>query len=242
MNKVKSVFSGNRLLSASVLIALVALAIWRVSPPSSSAQSTGGFGGAVVELVPVGPQTISQMLASTTAGGAFYMEGNAFLNRTVSKCQVPAGATDLVNFSEDPDKPGKRVGVWRMWGVVRKDPAASADTNSTGPGSAGQTANNISGGTVAVVNMSIDLESFNGTIQLQGTLGRVFGALESAGHPLTDILAVTGGTGTLRSASGDAQITPLTDASGTACSTLGAFQVALQESPKLPRFGNVLQF
>jgi hypothetical protein len=101
----------------------------------------------------------------------------------------------------------------------------------------------ISGGRFAVVNMSIDLEGFNGTLQLQGTLGRVFGLIESAGPSFpgipTDILAITGGTGSFRSASGDATITPLIDSNRNNCLN-GAFQVALKEAPKPPRFGNVI--
>jgi hypothetical protein len=234
------------LLGLAPVVVFSFLALLCCASPTQ-AQSGGAFSSAILELTPPRNadgsfKTINSILAGKSAGATFYLEGNVFMNRTVrSDCTLPAGAEDLVNASFVNkmiifDGPGRRVGIYRMWGVLR-DPA-NAGTTSAG----GQSGDNLSGSLVASVNMSIDLESYNATIQLQGTLGKVFGAIESAGHPLTDVLAITGGTGTLRSASGDAVLTPLVDANRVVCSSLGGFQIALQENSRLPRFGNVLPF
>ncbi len=218
------------------------------------AQSTGGFAGAILELTPPKDlangsfksiKDIIEAAGGASKDGTFYLEGNVFLNKTVKNCAPPSQDEEmLVNAEFDPvnkvvifNGPGRRVGVYRMWGVLRT--AANAGTTS---GSGQSSGDNLTGSTIASVSMSIDLESYNGTIQLQGTIGKVFGAIESAGHPLTDVLAVTGGTGTFRSASGDADLTPMTDAGGIACTSVRGFQVALREAPKPPRFGNIFPF
>lgn len=208
-------------------------------------QSTGAFAGAIVELAPPRNadgsfRSIKSILDGAAAGGSFYIEGNVFVNRTVQNCALPAGAESLVdvafiNKTVVFNTAGRRVGIYKIWGMMRNP------TNGTAAGS-GQTGDNISGSNVASVNMSLDLENYNGTIQLQGTLGKVFGVIESAGHPLTDVLAITGGTGTFRAASGDAVLVPLTDPSNIPCSALGAFQLSLREAPKLPRFTNLIPF
>jgi hypothetical protein len=64
------------------------------------------------------------------------------------------------------------------------------------------------------------------------------------GHPLTDIFTITGGTETFRGTSGDADLTPLTPAakniSGQTRCSVDFFQIVLQESPRLPRFTNLI--
>ncbi len=220
-----------RLIGGSIAVALFLL-VSVVTVPVSRAQSGGAFGGAIIELVPSSGATVQQAIAN--ASSTFYISGIVVQGRTIQNCAVPAGADGFVNFSTA----GRRVGTWRMWGQkANNDPT---------PNAAGLTpTDNLSGNQTAVVNMSISLDSFNGTIELQGTLGRVFGAIESAGHPLTDVLAITGGTGTFRSASGDAILTPLTNiigdntsSSGTPCAQ-GFFRISLHESPRGPRFGNI---
>ena len=81
MKKVKSVFSGKRLLSASVLIALVALAIWHINTKSTSAQSGGGFEGAIFTVTPTVLTTTTGTAATATFSvvglppGPFSVEG-----------------------------------------------------------------------------------------------------------------------------------------------------------------------
>lgn len=72
MKKVKSVFSGKRLLSASVLIALVGIAIWHMNAKSTSAQSVGGFEGAILNVAPADGQTFS---INSLAAGPFSIQG-----------------------------------------------------------------------------------------------------------------------------------------------------------------------
>lgn len=277
----ESRIKGKRLFGLGMALTLLVTAgIWQASVQTGQAQSVGAFRGAILELAPPDPQgtrtfgKISDVIKATPVGGTFYLEGNVYMNRTVVNCALPAkkatdtgSVEDLVSASFDPvtkvvsfDGLGRRVGVYRVWGVVR-NPANGAGTTSTGS-TGGQAGNNLTGTNIASVNISLDLESYNGTIQLQGTIGRVFGAIESAadpqpqpappliGHPLTDILAITGGTGTFRGASGDADLTPLTTdltnppssaniAGQTRCSA-DFFQIALREAPKLPtRFTNL---
>jgi len=166
----------------------------------------------------------------------FYIEGFVFTNRTVSRtCTI----SDLGNTPVIEDQEGGRVGRWRMWGVRTAGPGTTSGVGQP------LSTSGISAGNVAVVNMSVELEGFNGTLQFQGVLGRVFGLIESSATIVSDVLAITGGTGTFRSASGDAIITPLVNsttnvacAAGTAAA--GGFQLALREGNKNPtRFGNV---
>jgi hypothetical protein len=206
-----------------VLALLMTAVILLPGASTTSAQSTGGFSGAILDLVPTGT-TIS---AATTgaSGGAFFVQGLVFENRSV-----------LGNCSLDGSD---SVGVWRMWGV--RAPAPST-TNSVG---SPISTSGISTGNVAVVNMSIELRGFNGTLEFQGTLGRVFGAIESAGNPATDLLAITGGTGTFRGASGDAVVTPrINTTTNVACAAgtegAGGFQLFLKETFKGPRFTNII--
>lgn len=83
MTKVKSV-GGKRLLSASVLIALIALAVWQINTRSTSAQSTGGFEGAILTVTPDGTQTFN--ITGVAPGAAFSVTG------TIS---TPTGGTGI---------------------------------------------------------------------------------------------------------------------------------------------------
>lgn len=72
MTKVMSVFSGKRLLSASVLIVMIALAVWHIGAKSTSAQSVGGFGGALLTVTPEDGQTFS---VTALTPGPFSIQG-----------------------------------------------------------------------------------------------------------------------------------------------------------------------
>jgi hypothetical protein len=225
MTKVESTASVKRLVIVTLLLCLVGLSTLQISPPLTSAQ--GGFGGAMLDLVPVGT-TIAGALGSGSPG-EFFVSGNVYQGKTTG-CATTAAASDpLVNYATG----ATRVGTWRMWGFRSSEPVLT---------SSGSTpfSTNISAGKPAPVKMSIKLDSFNGTIELQGTLiGGVPVPGEAFSPPLEDTLAIVGGTGTFRSASGDAVIVPLTDASGTNCAN-GAFRMFLKEGFKLPRFSNVI--
>jgi len=213
----------------------------------TSAQSTGGIGGAILELVPNRTKRsdsatfpLLNAIPDGANGSTFYVEGVVYLNRTVrADCSINPDTDEDVVLQDD----GRRVGVWRIWGVRT---GATSTTQTTG-GITGSP-NSLTGGKVYAVNMAVDLEGYNGTLQFQGTLGRVFGAIESAGHPPSDILAITGGTGTFRSASGDGVLTPLVVGGGISGATpcpagtngAGGFQLFLKEGNKLPRFSNLI--
>jgi hypothetical protein len=59
MTNVKSVVSVSRILCASVLVALIALAIWHFNTTPTSAQSVGGFEGALLTITPDSGQTFA---------------------------------------------------------------------------------------------------------------------------------------------------------------------------------------
>jgi hypothetical protein len=207
---------------------------------TTSAQSTGAFGGAILDLVPTNPNpstpNTTNTIAAVTSGAAgtsFFIQGLVFQNRAVQ------GDCSISPINGDP------VGQWTMWGV-RNGATLPA-------GAVGDPVSNsgISAGNIAFFNMSVELRGFNGTLHFQGTLGRVFGAIESAGHPATDLVAIVGGTGTFRSASGDGVITPfvlngptsIINGSGPCPATsaaAGAFQLFLKEGNRFPRFSNLI--
>jgi hypothetical protein len=225
MKPIASIAGKRRLLGLSLLLCLVGPGIWHINAPAISAQ--GGFGSAKLDLVPIGT-TIATTLG-TGSPGEFFISGNVYQAKTVT-CGTTASASDsFVNFAIG----ATRVGTWRLWGFRSSEPVI---TNSV----SGLPFNNISAGKPAAVNMTIHLDSFNGTLELQGTLlGGTLVPGEILSQPLTDVLAVTGGTGTFRSASGDATITPIADANGANCGN-GAFRIVLTETPRPPRFGNVI--
>lgn len=221
----------NRRFGIGVVLALLMTGVILL-PGASTTSAQGAFAGAILELIPDAGTSISQATAGT---GTFIIQGTVFENRSV--------AADCSNHSDS-------IGRWTMWGV--RLGGATGTTKAGDP----LPANSISAGNAAVVNMSLTLKGFNGTLEFQGTLGRAFSAIDSAGHLTSDTLAVTGGTGTFRSASGDAIITPLVvnatitgtppfPATATQCGAAtdaaGGFQLFLREGNKSPtRFGNVL--
>jgi hypothetical protein len=226
MIKIGSISGMRRLLGVSLLLCLSGLGTWNINVPSTSAQ--GAFGGALLDLVPIGA-TIASTLG-TGSSGEFFVSGNVYLSKTVTCTTIASASDSFVNFGAG----ATRVGTWRMWGFRSPEPVI---TNSV----SGQPFNNISAGKPAAVNMTIHLDSFNGTLELQGTLigGTLVPGETVFSQPLSDVLAITGGTGTFRSASGDATITPVTDVNGVNCGN-GAFRIVLTESPRLPRFGNII--
>lgn len=249
----------NRTRRFSIGLVLALLMTTVISLPgasTTSAQSgSGSFQGAILELVPTSPAPGNSIAAVTSGavGTSFYIEGTVYRNRTVrADCSI----STLGNTPVSEDQEGGIVGKWRMWGVrtgqKTNDPIPTVPTSNVGQPVA---STSISSGNIAVVNMSVELEGFNGTLQFQGVIGRDFGAIESAGHLASDILAITGGTGTFRGASGDGVLTPLV-VNGTITGTppfptvatpcpsssagAGGFQLFLKEGFKPPRFTNIL--
>jgi hypothetical protein len=215
-----------RLLGISLLLCLAGLGIGHINAPSTSAQ--GAFGSITLDFVPIGT-TIAGALG-TGSPGEFFVSGNVYQAKTVS-CSTSAAVGDsFINFA-----PGAtRVGTWRLRGFR----SSEAVINNS---ASGQAFNNISAGKPAFVNMTIHLDSFNGALELQGTLiGGTLVPGELLSQPLSDVIAITGGTGTFRSASGDACITPITDANGANCGN-GSFRIVLMETSRSPRFGNIGQ-
>jgi hypothetical protein len=205
--------------------------------PTVSAQS---LSNSILEVVPTTP------LANVTAGanGTFYLEAQVFLNRTVNTSNCTVSTTAQQTFFNG----GNMVGTLRIWGVR----TGTATTNASNTNASTQ-ATNLSNTAVAVVNMSLDLPSFNGSLEMQGTLGRTrqdfeslfattggFGNGTGTGQvvaiPLDDAVAITGGTGVFRGASGEATLTPLltpvTNSNGTTTNvncTSGAFRLTLSQ-------------
>lgn len=223
----------NRKRCASVLSALllfIGVCCMQANLPSASAQ---GISNSILEVVP------TTSLGSVASGGqgTFFVEAQVFLNRTVntSDCTIADGAQE--SFFNG----GNLVGTMRIWGMRTGNSTGNA-TNAT----AGTQAINLTNTALAVVNISLDLPSFNGTIEMQGTLGRTRQNFENLLSfngtigsnivlPLQDTVAITGGTGAFRGAAGEATLTPLLTAvtSGTAttnvnCST-GAFRLTLSQ-------------
>ena len=223
----------NRKRCASVLSALllfIGVCCMQANLPSASAQ---GVSNSILEVVP------TTSLGSVASGGqgSFFVEAQVFLNRTVntSDCTVDDAAQE--SFFNG----GNLVGTMRVWGF-RTGASTGNATNAT----AGTQAINLTNTALAVVNISLDLPSFNGTIEMQGTLGRTRQNFENllsfngtTGSnltiPLQDTVAITGGTGAFRGATGEATLTPLLTAitSGTAttnvnCST-GAFRLTISQ-------------
>ena len=238
MTTSKSAFGRKRILSAvSALILFIGVCCFQANAPSASAQS---ISNSILEVVPGTP------LSSVVSGaqGNFFIEMPVFLNRTVntSDCAVSSGAQD--SFFNG----GNMVGTLRIWGVR----TGGSTGNSSGT-TAGTNATNLTNTGIAVVNASLDLPSFNGTLEMQGTLGRIrqdfenlvsFGVstgqppfVQGALIPTQDVLAITGGTGVFRGASGEAALTPLlTQVTNTTtgvttnvnCSS-GAFRIVLSQ-------------
>jgi hypothetical protein len=234
-NKLESGRKGSLSLAA-VLMVLLTVCFYQANAPSAAAQNVSN---SILEVVPATP------LSSVASGaqGAFFVEMPVFLNRTVntSDCTVSSDAQQSFFIG------GSMVGTLRIWGV-RTGVSTGNVTNTT----AGTQATNVTNTALAVVNMSLDMPSFGGTIEMQGTLGRIrqdFENLVSNGVstgqpptvqgaliPLQDVVAITGGTGVFRGASGEATLSPLltqvTNSNGQVtnvnCSS-GAFRLTISQ-------------
>lgn len=216
----------------SALILFASICFMQANPPSVSAQV---ISSSILEIVPTTP------LSSLTSGGqgTFFVEAQVFLNRTVntSNCTISASAQEAF-FNG-----GNLVGTLRIWGVR----TGGSTGNGTGT-TAATRATNLTDTALAVVNMSLDLPSFNGSLEMQGTLGRTRQAFEDLLSfngianvtgitiPVQDTVAITGGTGSFRGASGEATLTPLvtlitngTTSNNVNCST-GAFRLSISET------------
>jgi hypothetical protein len=219
----------NRVVTArfgALLSLLLAGVICSTAAPAL-AQSGGGFGGAILEVVPTTP------LSTTAAGaaGTFYLEAQVFVNRTISTADCAVPSESQSSFLEG----GNLVGILRIWG--QRTGASTGTGTGTNPGTISTPfgtllTNNITGGAAAVVNMSLELNGFGGTIQMQGTLGRVFSSIQSSNAFSVDVIAVTGGTGAFNGANGEAFIAPLINSTnGAQCST-GAFRLSFQNAAR----------
>ena len=148
----------NRSLSLiSALILFLGVCIIQANAPAVSAQNVSN---SILEVVPATP------LSSVASGaqGTFFVEMPVFLNRTVNTSNCTVAASLQPSFFNG----GNMVGTLRIWGV-RTGGSTGNVTNTT----AGTQATNVTNTAIAVVNMSLDLPSFNGTIEMQGTLGRI---------------------------------------------------------------------
>jgi hypothetical protein len=227
---------GLTLMTAAFLF--LTLCAFQAQVPSVSAQ---GASNSILEVVPGTP------LSSVAAGtqGTFYAELPVYLNRTVNTadCSITT-ARQQTTFNG-----GNQVGTMRIWGTR----TGTSTGNASNTSSASQ-ATNLTNTGIAVVNVSIDLPAFGGSIELQGTLGRTrqdfenlltdtggFGAgtgtVVATTLPTQDVLAITGGTGAFSGATGEATLTPLlTQTTNTTtgqltnvnCST-GAFRIVLSQ-------------
>lgn len=74
MTLMKSIVSGKRLLGLALIISLVAIGAWQMSTRTGTAQSVGGFEGAIFTVTPVTGQTFD--LTGVVAGAAFSVEGD----------------------------------------------------------------------------------------------------------------------------------------------------------------------
>jgi hypothetical protein len=225
----------NRSLSlVSALMFFLGVCAFQANAPLVSAQNVSN---SILEVVPATPLSS----VATGAQGTFFVEMPVFLNRTVNTSNCTVSAPDSFFIG------GNMVGTLRIWGV-RTGGSTGNVTNTT----AGTQATNVTNTAIAVVNMSLDLPSFNGTIEMQGTLGRIrqdfenlvnFGVstgqpptVQGALIPLQDVVAITGGTGVFRAATGEATLspllTPVTDANGKVtnvnCSS-GAFRITISQ-------------
>jgi hypothetical protein len=207
-NKLESGRKGSLSLAVALAV-LFSVCVFQADAPSAVAQNVSN---SILEVVPATP------LSSVASGaqGSFYVEMPVFFNRTVntSDCTVSSAAQQSFFVG------GNMVGTLRIWGV--RTGGTTGNVTST---TAGTQATNVTNTGIAVVNMSLDMPSFNGTIEMQGTLGRIrqdfenlvnFGVstgqpptVQGALIPLQDVVAITGGTGVFRGASGEATLTPL---------------------------------
>ncbi|MFL6213447.1 MAG: hypothetical protein ACJ74J_06070 [Blastocatellia bacterium] len=227
---------GLALMSAAFLF--LALCYFQPTAPSASAQ---GVSNSILEVIPSSP--LSTLAAGTQ--GTFYAEMPVYLNRTVNATSCSITATQQQSFFSG----GNQVGTLRIWGTRTGNSTGNASNTS-----AASQATNLTNTGIAVVNISLDLPSFNGTVEMQGTLGRTrlnfenlltatggfgpgTGTAGATGLPVQDVVAITGGTGAFSGATGEATLSPIltqTTNSTTGqitnvnCST-GAFRIVLSQ-------------
>lgn len=224
------------LLSAASLF--LTFCYFQAHAPSASAQ---GVSNSILEVVP----TTSLSNLATGTQGTFYAEMPVFLNRTVNTSDCTITTARQQTFFNG----GNQVGTLRIWGT-----RTGTSTGNASNTSAASQATNVTNTGIAVVNISLDLFSFGGTVEMQGTLGRTrqdfenlitttggFGAgtgtVVATTLPLQDVVAITGGTGAFSGATGEATLTPIvTQTTNTTtgqvtnvnCST-GAFRIVLSQ-------------
>jgi len=177
----RSTVNRKRLFSASMGMMLFMLLFCQANIQPIAAQSVGGFEDALYDIVP-DTATLSSLPAT---GNTFFLTGKIYPFRTFNPatCQPPSGA----------DLDSLRLGTWRAWGEV-------AD------------------GGKLVIHQSLTLEKFNGSIEAQGTTGAtlanggptpaVQGTTIAPFTGPSETVPVTGGAGTFRSVSGEANIRP----------------------------------
>jgi hypothetical protein len=161
---------------ASVI--LIGLFLCQVNTPVGTAQSVGGFEGAIYDIVP-DVATLSNLPAP---GSTFFLTGKIYPFRTVN----PA-TCDPVNSTSSS------LGTWRAWGEV-------AD--------GGRVVTNQSlqlealNGTIEVQGPSgVTLANEGRTPAIAGTSGPPFTGP-------SETLAATGGAGTFRGVNGEVQVRP----------------------------------
>ena len=168
MTKVKSLVSRRRLIGASLMIPLMALAIWHFNTQTTSAQ--GGFESAIFTVTPRDPAK-PFVTTSTAVGSTLTFVGDITL--------VNARGQSL------PGNDGSKGTFYRSAVVMDLE------------------------GTLLVTDVYI-LRTSNAYITATGFLKpAAVAAIEGA-----DLLAVTGGVGTFRSVTGEAQLTTTDAASG----------------------------
>ena len=222
----------------SVASLFLTLCYFQAHAPSVSAQ---GVSNSILEVVP----TTSLSNLATGTQGTFFAEMPVFLNRTVNTSDCTITTARQQTFFNG----GNQVGTLRIWGT-----RTGTSTGNASNTSAASQATNVTNTGIAVVNMSLDLFSFGGTVEMQGTLGRTrqdfenlitttggfgsgTGTVVATTLPIQDVVAITGGTGAFSGATGEATLTPIVTQTTNAttgqvtnvnCST-GAFRIVLSQ-------------
>jgi hypothetical protein len=179
MNFKRSTANRKHMFNASILtMVLIGLLFCQVSAPAGVAQSTGGFEGAIYDIVP-DASTLSTLPAT---GSTFFLTGRIFPFRTVNQATcapVPPGAEVL--------------GTWRAWGQVADDGRLVINQSLLLDALNGLI--EIQGPTgVTLINegRSPAIASINGP-PFTGP---------------TEVLSATGGAGTFRGVNGEVQVRP----------------------------------
>lgn len=105
MNKTRSSLTRKRFISVSVLtVTLLIVSVMQMNAPVGTAQSTGGFNGALFDIVP----DASPLSTLPAPGSTFLLTGKVFEFRSVNPATCALSA-------------GDQIGVWRAWGQVTAD-------------------------------------------------------------------------------------------------------------------------